>query len=223
MKAGTRDAASKLRTSLTVESANIEVASEAIAVIDIVQATATSDLFGWYAVGRTLVHELRGLIQKIGRSYGLSCTKSTGDGLLVTYRNSQSAELAALDAIRASLSLLEELETRNASASEERRIYVRIALHFGEVDVLPNDREGPNVSYTFRIEGIGRGSLPQALNPIDPVQFPLRNYLIISERVSDIVNRRKPDWTLTSCGLFKLKGFSGWWELFLLSNSTSLT
>jgi hypothetical protein len=75
--------------------------------------------------------------------------------------------------------------------------------------ILPNDHEGPNVSYTFRIEAVSRATLPQALNPIDPMRFPLRNYLICSERVSDIVRRRKPDWPLTSCGLFKLKGFSG--------------
>ena len=202
--------------------AEIEVASEAIAIIDIVQATATSDLFGWYAVGRSLVRELRQLIQDIGANYGLSCIKSTGDGVLVTYRHEGSAEVAAVHAVHASFELLKRITARNINAPEERRIAIRIALHFGEVDILPNDREGPNVSYAFRIEAISRGSLPQAVNPIDPARFPLWNYLICSERISDIVIRRKPDWPLTPCGLFKLKGFSGWWELFLVSEDNGI-
>jgi len=201
-----------------VGNVEIEVASEAIAVIDIVQATATSDLFGWYAVGRALVRELRQLIQDIGGNYGLSCVKSTGDGFLVTYRHRESAEVAGVDAVNASFELLRRLTARNVAAPEERQIAVRVALHFGEVDILPNDREGPNVSYAFRVEAVSRGSLPQALNPIEPQRFPLHNYLICSERISDVVSRRKPNWPLTSCGLFKLKGFSGWWELFLVSD-----
>ncbi len=213
---------SKRVETIRVGSTEIEIASEAIAIIDIVQATATSDLFGWYAVGRMLVRELRQMIQDIGAYYGLSCIKSTGDGFLLTYRNDRSAELGAIDAIDASFALLERLTARNLRVPEERQIAVRVALHFGEVDILSNDREGPNVSYTFRIESVSRGSLPQALNPIDPARFPLRNYLICSERVSDIISRRKPIWPLTSCGLFKLKGFSGWWELFLVENIGTL-
>jgi len=200
-----------------VGSAKIEIASEAIVIIDIVQATATSDLFGWYAVGRTLIRQLRQLVEEIGTSRGLSCIKSTGDGFLLTYRDNKSAELAAIDALQASFQLLRRLEDWNARAPEERQIAIRVAVHFGEVDIQPNDREGPNVAYTFRVEAVSRESLPQALDAIDPEQFPLRNYVICSERVYDIVSRRKPDWTTRSCGLFRLKGFSGWWGLFLVS------
>ena len=44
---------------ISINRSVVNVAPEAIAIIDIVQATATSDLFGWYAVGRGLVRELR--------------------------------------------------------------------------------------------------------------------------------------------------------------------
>ncbi|MEN8219860.1 MAG: adenylate/guanylate cyclase domain-containing protein [Pseudomonadota bacterium] len=194
----------------------VRVASEAIVIIDIVQATATSNLFGWYAVGRRLVHELRQLVLKIGEKYGLTCIKSTGDGFLLTYSNSTAAELSALNAVKASLELLENLAKRNQEVAEERKLDIRFAIHFGEVDVLEQDREGPNISYTFRLESINTKSLIEAINPIDPDDFPLRNYVLCSEHVSNICTRHEATWTLKSCGLFKLKGFSGRWEVFLV-------
>ena len=195
----------------------IDCASEAIVVIDIVQATATSDLFGWYSVGRHSVRHLRQTVREIGELYGLACMKSTGDGLLLTYRDDKAADLAAVNAVQASLDLLKRLSARNETAPEERQIAIRLALHFGEVDVLPDDREGPNVSFTFRVEAINHASLDKALNPIDPALLPLRDYILCSERIHDIVDRRKPEWRKTSCGLFKLKGFTSWHELFLVS------
>jgi class 3 adenylate cyclase len=206
-----------VHASARFEDSEIFIAPEAIVIIDIVQATAINDLFGWYAVGRGLVRELRSSIEKIGSEYGLSCIKSTGDGFLLAYSDSQSAEFAAIKASQASFALLELLTERNQSLPEERRINIRIAIHFGEIDVLTNDREGPNVSYAFRLEAIDRASLPLALNPIESEKFPLKNYIICSENVSEIIKRQQPMWLLTSCGLFKLKGFSGWWEIFLLS------
>lgn len=195
--------------SFQIDLSNIECASEAIVVIDIVQATATSDLFGWYAVGRVLIRELREYVREIGAKYEMCCIKSTGDGFLLTYRNEDSAEVAAIHAVKASRDLLTRLAIRNQRSPEQRKIAVRLALHFGEVDILPDDRLGPNISYAFRVL--------DAINAIDPDRFPLRDYIICSERVNEIVERHLPDWPRTSCGLFKLKGFTGWGELFLIS------
>ena len=199
----------------------VTFASEAIAVVDMVQATATSDRFGWYAVGRNLVRELRQMIATVGKDTGLSCIKSTGDGFLLTIRNGAAAELAAVEAVRMMLKLLERLAIRNEMLPEERHIDIRAAVHFGEVDVLEQDREGPNVSYTFRIEAVGRGNLPEALNPLTPSEFPLHNYVLCSERVNDILRKRNYPCDSTSCGLFKLRGFSGWSELFLIKTTNS--
>jgi serine/threonine protein kinase len=204
---------SKIETS----GSTVDYASEAIAVIDIVQATATSDLFGWYSVGRHSVRHLRNAVRQIGSLYGLACMKSTGDGLLLTYRDDKAADLAAVNAVQASIDLLRKLSEYNKTASEERQIAIRLALHFGEVDVLPDDREGPNVSFAFRVEAVNHASLDKALNPIDPALLPLRDYILCSERIHDIAVRRKPEWHHTSCGLFKLQGFSSWHELFLVS------
>ena len=62
-----------------------EVVTEAIVVIDLVESTLTSNLFGWYAVGRQLIRDLRALIGEVGESRGLRCLRSTGDGYLLTF------------------------------------------------------------------------------------------------------------------------------------------
>src|ERR1051326_3553977 len=190
------------------------VASEAIIVVDLVESTAASNLFGWYAVVRSLMRDVRTLITKVGATRGLQCIKSTGDGYLFTFANPAAAEIAVLNAIETCFDLLELVNKRNEKLPEERAINLRFAVHFGEVDVVENDREGPHVSYTFRIEGVSRASLAMAINSIPPEQLPLSNYVLCSEEVTGIVNRRSNQWTASSLGLLKLKGFSGWREVF---------
>jgi class 3 adenylate cyclase len=191
-----------------------EIVTEAIVVIDLVESTLTSNLFGWYAVGRQSLRDLRGLIGEVGRSRGLRCLKSTGDGYLLTFHDAQSAELAAIRAVEAVFDLLSRTARRNSAVSEERALNLRCAVHLGEVDVVADDREGPHVSLAFRLEEISRASLPAALNPIPPEEFPLRNYVLCTEEVAGILERRASPWQMTGIGLFKLKGFSGWREVF---------
>jgi len=62
-----------------------EVVTEAIVVIDLVESTLTSNLFGWYAVGRHSLRDLRTLVGEVGKSRGLRCLRSTGDGYLLTF------------------------------------------------------------------------------------------------------------------------------------------
>jgi class 3 adenylate cyclase len=198
-----------------------EVVTEAIVVVDLVESTATSNLFGWYAVGRQLMRELRALLMAVGQPRGLRFVKSTGDGYLVTFGDLSAAENAAVHAVDASFDLLKLLESRNRRVSEERALNLRIAVHLGEVDVVENDREGPHVSFTFRLESISRASLTSALNPIAPEDLPLRNYVLCSEEVAGILTRRAEQWTAVSIGLFKLKGFPGWREVFQLRPEAS--
>ena len=47
-----------------------EVATEAIVVVDLVESTLTSNLFGWYAVGRQAIRDLRALIGEVGERRG---------------------------------------------------------------------------------------------------------------------------------------------------------
>jgi class 3 adenylate cyclase len=191
-----------------------EVSSEAIVIIDIVDSTRTNNLFGWYAVGRGLLRDLRTLISQAGGTRGLRSMKSTGDGYVVTFHDPQSAEMAAIHAVDCVFELLQLIAMRNREVAEERVLNLRSAIHFGEVDVVAGDREGPHISYTFRLEAISRASLPQALNPIAPEQLPLQNYVLCSEEMAEILARRSKQWKIVSIGLFKLKGFTGWREVF---------
>jgi class 3 adenylate cyclase len=192
------------------------VASEAIVVVDLVESTAATNLFGWYAVGRGLMRDLRATLFKVGRSRGLRCVKSTGDGYLVTFANKESAEIAAVNAVDTCFEIIRMIAGRNAELPEEHAITLRFGVHFGEVDVIENDREGPHVSLTFRLEGIARDSLVDALNPMSPEELPLGNYVLCSEEVVGILTRRDKEWVTRSIGLLKLKGFPGWREVFLV-------
>ena len=127
-----------------------EVVTEAIVVIDLVESTLTSNLFGWYAVGRQVIRDLRALIGEVGESRGLRCLRSTGDGYLLTFHDPQSAERAALRAVEAVFELLNRVAHRNRQVPEERALNLRCAVHLGEVDIVSNDREGPHISLATR-------------------------------------------------------------------------
>src|ERR1700751_3522646 len=83
-----------------------EGAPEAIVIIDLVESTLTSNLFGWYAVGRHSLRDLRALVGEVGKSRGLRCVRSTGDGYLLTFYDPRSAEMAAIRAVEAGFELL---------------------------------------------------------------------------------------------------------------------
>src|SRR5919108_5065491 len=109
-----------------------EVVTEAIVVVDLVESTTTSNLFGWYAVGRGLMRELRALITQVSHCRGLRCLKSMGDGYLLTFGDVQSAEMAAVHAVEAAFELLEMIALRNRDVPEERTLNLRFAIHLGE-------------------------------------------------------------------------------------------
>jgi len=178
-----------------------EVVTEAIVVVDLVESTLTSNLFGWYAVGRQAIRDLRALIGEVGERRGLRCLRSTGDGYLLTFHDPQSAERAALRAVEAVFELLNRVAHRNREVPEERALNLRCAVHLGEVDIVSNDREGPHVSLAFRLEEISRASLPAALNPIPPEQFPLQNYVLCSEEVAGSCHAAQAHgrWSASGC------------------------
>src|SRR6266851_4554488 len=122
--------------------------------------------------------------------------------------------MAAIRAVEAVFELLRRILMRNQQVSEERALNLRCAVHLGEVDVVSNDREGPHISMAFRLEEISRASLPAALNPIPPEQFPLQNYVLCSEEVAGVLSRRAKRWEIVCIGLMKFKGFPGWREVF---------
>src|SRR5258707_5584497 len=138
---------------------------------------------------------------------GLRCLKRTSDGFLIIYGDTEAAERAAVHAVDAAFELLDLIRMRNQTVSEELILKLRVAVHLGEIDVVENDREGPNVSYTFRLEAISKASLPPALTD-SAEQLPLRNYVLCSEEVAGIVTRRSDLWNPSKIGFFSFKAFS---------------
>lgn len=204
----------------SLRSRPIELGIEAIVIIDLVESTATSNKYGWYSVGRVLIEDLLHLIIQAGSNRDLKCVKDTGDGYLTTYADSSAADVAAVNATDMCLDLLELVKQRNGSLPEEMWINIRAAVHFGEVEILDQDRKGPYVTFAFRLETVNQGSLVEAVNPIKVEEFPLRNYVLCSENVEAILSERNHASERKSCGLFKLKGFSGYHEVFLVSRTT---
>jgi len=131
----------------------VSVVPEAVMVVDVVESTAATNLFGWYAVGRGVMRDLRLVTAEIGRTHHMRCMKSTGAGYLLAFSDDMAAELAAVYAVETVFELLERLAQRNARVPEESQIGIRCAVHFGQVDAVGDDREGPEVAYTFRLEG----------------------------------------------------------------------
>ena len=79
--------------------------------------------------------------------------------------------------------------------------------------MLESDRQGPNVSFAFRIEAIETESLIDALNPMDPQKFPLRNYVLGSEQVSEFYSGRGLDWSFQTCASPSSRVSQGHWEV----------
>lgn len=213
----------------------VRVVTEAIMVVDLVESTATTDRFGWYAVGRRLVRTLRKRIQQVCPSHGLSCLKSTGDGYLLAFANSV-AERSAGQAVEAAFAILDTIQRYNQRARKTPDINLRFAIHFGQVDAVDlvglagigeadrfvlNDREGPEVAYTFRLEAIDPlfWNPTNAVNTIPPQDFPPRNYIIASEQIKNILDTHDKRWSFLHCGTFRLKGFTHWHEAFLISRA----
>ena len=202
---------------IIIQGTEAHVAAEAIVVVQVFQADTKSDRFGWRNVGRRLYQRLRKEFSIQGIKYGLSCMKGTVDGLLLTYRSPNSAEVAAVYAIEAAFELQKWLQDHNQNVAEEHQFQIKISIHFGEVDLLPGDREGPNIRFSLKIASITRSSLVGSLSQTYLDQFPLFSYIICSEQVYEIVSRRCQGWIFKKCGLFKLAGISAWWELFWVS------
>jgi class 3 adenylate cyclase len=110
------------------------------------------------------------------------------------------------------------IEEVNGQVAHERHVRLRFALHYGEVDAVEGDREGPEVSFTFRLEGIGAKAFGQALTRprIRQADFPLYDYALVSQTVINILLERHflPLWEYVS--VFPLKGFPDYYALYLI-------
>ena len=198
--------------------------SEAIVIVDLVDSTKITNRHGWRTVGRPMLRDLRECIKRVCSDSGLCCRKFTGDGYMLTFRKEDS-ELAVVQALQAMINTCHEIEKLKEKLPKQRWIRLRFALHYGEVDPVDNDREGPEVSYTFRLEGVKKESLEAEEAPyimINLETFPIDNYAVLSEEVVEILKEREVEYSWEPIGAVRLRGFRGRHELLLLRNLSAI-
>jgi class 3 adenylate cyclase len=109
---------------------------------DIVDSTLTATRLGDASWKQTLAEHNRLIRAQLDRFRGRE-VKTTGDGFLATFGS-------AAGAIRSAMAMREAVRGLG--------IELRIGVHTGEVDVLPNDVGGVAVHAAARIMALGRGS-----------------------------------------------------------------
>ena len=206
----------------------VETVSEAIVVVDIVDSTKKIIRHGWDAVGKYSLYGLRKHITDVGPRYGLCCRKSTGDGYLLAFRNKADSEESVKQALKAMATLSREIIQRNKKYARQFEIKLRFALHYGQVDAVDHDREGPTVSYAFRLEGVDGDSLVSWKRPpteepfVLPGDFPKNDYMVLSQVAMEILQEQQIKHPWMPLVHVPLKGFQGWHQLFLLRDLSKI-
>jgi TolB-like protein/class 3 adenylate cyclase len=75
--------------------------------------------------------------------------KTTGDGLLVEFAS-------VVDAVRCAVDVQQEMITRNAAASAERRIEFRMGINVGDIIIEDGDIFGDGVNIAARLEALAK-------------------------------------------------------------------
>jgi TolB-like protein/class 3 adenylate cyclase len=138
--------------------------------------------------------------------------KRTGDGALIEF-------ISAVDAARCAIQVQRGMTQRNAGASENQRIELRIGIHLGDVIIEEGDIFGDGVNIAARLEGIapsggisisddvyrqvrdkvdvqfkdiGERKLKNILRPVRVYQYPLDAIATLSATSSDFALPDKP-------------------------------
>lgn len=124
-----------------------------------------------------------GIIDPCIVSYRGQIIKNTGDGFLASFDSS-------VDALRCAVEIQREVTLKEASASADRRIRLRIGLNVGEVIIEEEDIYGTSVNIAARLE-----------------QFSPPGGIVISDAMHGITNARM-DVPVEDLGPLELKNLS---------------
>jgi adenylate cyclase len=124
-----------------------------------------------------------GIIDPCIVSYRGQIIKNTGDGFLASFDSS-------VDALRCAVEIQREITLKEASASADRRIRLRIGLNVGEVIIEEEDIYGTSVNIAARLE-----------------QFSPPGGIVISDAMHGITNARM-DVAVEDLGPLELKNLS---------------
>jgi TolB-like protein/Tfp pilus assembly protein PilF len=111
-----------------------------------------TDMVGYTALGQrneslslAMVEEQRKLIRSVLSKHGGREVKTIGDAFLVEFPN-------AVDAVRCAYDIQRSIRELNFSLASDKRIYLRIGVHLGEVLESQGDIAGDAVNVASRIE-----------------------------------------------------------------------
>jgi adenylate cyclase len=94
--------------------------------------------------------------------------KSTGDGVLVEFRN-------ALDAVRCAIQVQQHMAERNRGEPDDHRIVFRIGLSYGRIIVEPDDIYGDEVNIAARLQAVAPpGGIAMSAKVADLIPDTLR-------------------------------------------------
>ena len=100
-------------------------------------------------------------------SHGGRIVKTAGDGLVAEFTS-------ALAALRASIQIQRQMQTRNASATTDERIDYRIGVNLGDIMVEGGDIAGDGVNVASRLEGLAEpGGICVSANVFEQVHGQL--------------------------------------------------
>ena len=198
--------------SVMIPVANLGQRTEAILVFDLCESSliASKDDHMAYHLKQRLTQIAEPILDEYGRRF----FKSTGDGFLATFADSEKA-------LQAAIKVEDHIQYRNQRTSN-MPIHYRIALHYGDVWAISaggDDVHGNDVNITFRIEGVQSSEFPSVIT-----LFPKRDRILCSdafrEIVKDSVDRISSE--CLHCGAATLKGIVDPVDIYWLKTEHSI-
>jgi pSer/pThr/pTyr-binding forkhead associated (FHA) protein len=187
-------------------------AEEAFFVVDLENSSTIADQYG---------NDVALKIAKILNKYTMPCanknkpkfTKSTGDGFLISFETPRQA-------LNTATTLLKQINKYNKGKKENKQVNIRIALNFGECNIVPNgDRLGHAVNVTFRVEGLKYTDGKKDKYLVKKEDFVERNRIFVTEAFyKELEDSDKLKYDFTPVGNFSLKGMKKPHKIYYLNN-----
>ncbi len=198
--------------SIMIPAASLGRRTEAILVFDLCESSliASNDDHMAYHLKQRLTQIAEPVLDEYERRF----FKSTGDGFLATFDDTDKA-------LNAAIKVEDHIQYRNQRTSN-LPIHYRIALHYGDVWAISaggEDVHGHDVNVTFRIEGVQSPAFTEVIE-----LFPKRDRILCSGRfqhaVQDTVERLSQE--CVHCGAATLKGITDPVDIFWLKTKYSI-
>lgn len=185
---------------------------EAIEVIDICDSAFITSKYGNFFYNENFKKVLADRTRNISQKHNKKFIKSTGDGFLITFNKAE-------EAINSAIELLRSVEDYNKKFDEdEKRMYLRISINFGEVIVESDeedkeDRIGDRVNMAFRLDSVNPENFSELPGGLAKDELPKKNRIFVTEFVySNDLEEKGIKFRLL--GLFKAKGIGGFYKIY---------